>query len=393
MLEDKQQKGFPTSAILFLVTVVILTLVISEKRLKTAFQAKSQLEKSIIPISKHPDYETLLELQEAFVRNAKLIKPSVVNISTIKEMVGKSSWYKPHSTDPPWYSSIRKWFTDPVSRKKYLTESVGSGLLIDSQGNMLTNYHVIESIDRILVRLSDGREFYAKVIGSDKHTDLAVLKIFSLRKLQVPSFGSTQNLKVGEWVMAIGNPYGLEGTVTVGVVSAKGRSELGIATFENFIQTDASINPGNSGGPLIDLDGRVIGINTAIASISLGVGFSIPIEMALKISDDLINKGDVERGWLGVGIQSMNSILAESLNLSSLNSGVLVNSVEAKTPAEDGGVERGDVIVQFDGRVVASSSKFQRMVANTKVGKIVTLKVIRDGHPQTLLVKIGRYTS
>ena len=176
-------------------------------------------------------------------------------------------------------------------------------------------------------------------------------------------------------------------------MSAKGRTELGIATFENFIQTDASINPGNSGGPLIDLDGRVIGINTAIASIGSGVGFSIPIEMALKISDDLINKGNVERGWLGVGIQSMNSILAESLNLSSLNGGVLVNSVETKTPAEDGGVELGDVIVQFDGRAVASSSKFQRMVANTKVGKIVTLKVMRNGHPQTLLVKIGRHTS
>ena len=195
---------------------------------------------------------------------------------------------------------------------------------------------------------------------------------------------------VGDWVMAIGNPYGLEGTVTVGVISGMGRSNLGIVNYENFIQTDASINPGNSGGPLINLNGEVIGINTAVAEIGSGVGFAIPIEMAMRVASQLINSGEVKRGWLGVGIQSLTPGLASSFNLKHPVIGVLVNSVDPETPAEMGGLVRGDIIVQFDGKGVPSSNLFQQMVADTTIGKTVSIKVIRDGGETFLKVKIGR---
>jgi S1-C subfamily serine protease len=193
--------------------------------------------------------------------------------------------------------------------------------------------------------------------------------------------------------MAIGNPYGLEGTVTVGVVGGKGRTDLGIATFENFIQTDASINPGNSGGPLINLDGEIVGINTAVAEIGSGVGFAIPIEMAMKIGNQLIDKGHIDRGWLGVGIQSMTPELAESFQMKSLEGGVLISSVNKNAPANRGGILRGDIIVQFDGQDVPGTKKFQQMVASTRVGKVVPIRVIRDGLEKTLKVKIGKYIS
>ena len=204
-----------------------------------------------------------------------------------------------------------------------------------------------------------------------------------------PVFGSTENLRVGEWVMAIGNPYGLDGTVTVGVISGTGRSDLGIATFENFLQTDASINPGNSGGPLIDLEGRVVGINTAIAEIGAGVGFAIPAEMATRIADDLIDKGTVERGWLGVGIQTLTPELAGSFNVSQVD-GVLVNDVDDGAPAQRAGLMQGDIIIAFDGQTVADSKNMQRMVAETRIGKSVPLRIIRDGTYKTIYAEIGK---
>jgi S1-C subfamily serine protease len=221
-------------------------------------------------------------------------------------------------------------------------------------------------------------------------TDIAVIKITSLRRLPTPEYGDSNKMQVGEWVMAIGNPYGLEGTVTVGVISGKSRSDLGIATFENFIQTDASINPGNSGGPLINLDGEIIGINTAVAEIGSGVGFAIPIEMAHRIATQLIDTGTIERGWLGVGIQSMTPELAESFQIQTKDGGVLVSSVNQGAPANRGGIIRGDVIVMYDGEKVLNSTKFQQMVANTSVGKNVDVMVIRDGLEKNLKIKIGK---
>ena len=266
-------------------------------------------------------------------------------------------------------------------------------MIINGDGYILTNYHVIEDTDEILVRLPDKRDLFAKVIGVDPKTDLAVLKISSFRSLPQPSFGTSRDAEVGQWVMAIGNPYGLQGTVTVGVISGVERSDLGITTYENFIQTDASINPGNSGGPLIDLDGKIIGINTAVAAIGSGVGFAIPIEMALRISEELIESGDVERGWLGVGIQGITPELVASFEMPLLENGVLVNKVDNNTPAEIGGMSRGDIIIQYDGKQVKNSRNFQHMVADTQVGKKVSIKIIRDGREKILHIAIGKLIS
>ena len=254
----------------------------------------------------------------------------------------------------------------------------------------MTNYHVVEKLDRILIKLHDGKEYFAKVLGYDTYTDLAALKISTLRRLPEPAFGQSIKLNVGEWVMAIGNPYGLEGTVTVGVISGTGRTDLGISHFENFIQTDASINPGNSGGPLINLDGQIVGINTAVAAIGSGVGFAIPVETALKIGAQLIQNGFVERGWLGIGIQNLTPELASTFKS---KVGVLVNNVESKTPAQLGGMLRGDIILQFDSKKVSSLKYFQKLVADTPIGRIVPVKVLRNGQEKILQIKVGKMSS
>ncbi len=344
--------------------------------------------------SERQDFKDILELQAAFIANAKNIKPTVVSINKISEKIQPSSLPDAHpSPSTPWYFSLRKWMANSLEKKRYRMQNVGSGVFLNSSGYILTNYHVVKDISDFLVRLPHGSDHQAKLVGSDPMTDLAVLKISTFRSLPYPSFGKSSDLGVGEWVMAVGNPYGLEGTVTVGVISGKGRSNLGITTYENFIQTDASINPGNSGGPLINLKGQVIGINTAVAEIGSGVGFAIPIEMALNVATQLIKKGEVARGWLGIGIQSLTPDLALSFNLKHTKAGVLVNSVDKKTPAENGGLVRGDIIVQFNGVTVSGSSKLQQMVADTQIGKTVPIKVIRNGSEKTLQVKIGRLAS
>ena len=340
------------------------------------------------------DYKDILELQKAFIRNAKKIKPTVVSINKILDKFEPAIWPdSPSHPSRPWYFSLKEWVFSTAARKRYRIENVGSGVILNSKGYVLTNHHVIKGIDNIMVRMSTGEDHFAKLVGTDPLTDLAVLKFSTLRRVPYPDFAKSQNMEVGDWVMAIGNPYGLEGTVTVGVISGKGRFNLGIATYENFIQTDASINPGNSGGPLINLNGEVIGINTAVAEIGSGVGFAIPIEMAMRIATQLINSGEVARGWLGIGIQSITPELASLFNLKNPVGGVLVNSVDHETPAENGGIVRGDVIVQFDGMRVPSSNKFQQMVADTAIGKTVSIRVIRDGAEKNLQVKIGRLSS
>ena len=347
------------------------------------------------PVSLQPNiyedlegYQDIVELQNAFIRNAKHLKPTVVSINELVEMSSKGKFRK--KTDD-WLSNFKDWLSHSL-KKKYLVQSLGSGVIYDSRGYILTNYHVIEDADEIMVKLMDQREYSARVVGVDPLTDLAVLKIFSFSSFPVPTFGSSQNRGVGEWVMAIGNPYGLDGTVTVGVISGTHRSDLGIATFENFLQTDASINPGNSGGPLIDLDGNVIGINTAIAEIGAGVGFAIPMEMATKIADSLIDEGAVERGWLGVGIQSLTPELAVSFAVSREN-GVLVNSVDAGAPAHKAGLLQGDIIISYDGKLVLDSKNLRKLVAESRIGKSVRLKIIREGIEKTVFVEVGKNLS
>jgi S1-C subfamily serine protease len=338
------------------------------------------------------DYKNILDLQNAFIRNTKKIKPSVVSVNKVKELIEKSSWFEPHSPRP-WYYDIKKWFTQNLNSRKYSVENVGSGVILDSNGYILTNYHVVENLDRVMVKLSDGKEYFAKILGYDTYTDLAALKIATLRNLAEPKFGESKTLSVGEWVMAIGNPYGLEGTLTVGVISGIGRTNLGISRYESFIQTDVSINPGNSGGPLINLDGEIIGINTAVATIGSGVSFAIPVEVALEVGNQLIRNGSVERGWLGIGIQKLTPELATTFNLNQYDKGVLVNSIRKKTPAESGGILPGDIIIQFDGKTVSSLRYFQNLVAKTIVGKMVAVKIFRDGQEKILNVKIGKMSS
>ncbi len=350
------------------------------------------------PVDYHPysslkGYDDILKLQKAFIRNSKIIKPSVVSINNLKEIPSKISFDQIFRGDPDhWFKKLRKWTIEKI-RRKYQMESLGSGVIYDNRGYILTNFHVIENTDQILVKTSDNREFSARIIGIDPLTDLAVLKIFSFADFAVPQFGESQKLNVGTWVMAIGNPYGLEGTVTVGVVSGIERSDLGIATFENFIQTDASINPGNSGGPLINLDGKIIGINSAIAELGAGVGFAIPIEMALKIAEALIENGEVQRGWLGVGIQPLTPDLAESFKISKTKIGVLVNSLDEGAPAEKAGILQGDVIINYDGKAVKSLKILQQYVAETKIGKSVPVKILRDGIEKIVIVKVGKNLS
>ncbi len=346
------------------------------------------------PFANRQEYKNLLALQESFIKNAKAVKPLVVSINSIQEQVENSQWNPPEpGAEFPWYFTAKEWILKRFGKKKYSLENLGSGLLMDEEGHILTNYHVVEDNERMLIKFLDGRSLYCDIIGVDSKSDLAVVKVSSYRDFPVPRFGSTQNLEVGEWVMAIGNPYGLEGTVTVGVVSGKSRYDLGIATYENFIQTDASINPGNSGGPLINLDGEIIGINTAVAELGSGVGFAIPIETALEVGRQLIKYGDVDRGWLGVGIQSVTPELADSFKLPKKVTGVLINNVQKKTPAERGGLLRGDIIVKFDGDEVPNSKKFQNMVADTEIGKRVKIHIMREGAEKSLWVKIGKLYS
>lgn len=374
-------------------TLVLLLFAFVNSKTHFSYTPPSPVKSISNRIESSNDYQGLLKLQAAFVRNAKAIKPSVVSINKVKEVFEESSWYEidPHNS-MPWYLRVQNWLSINLQGSKYMVESVGSGIVLDSDGYILTNHHVIEGLDRILVKLSNGREYFAKILGSDSQTDLAVLKVSTLRSLPEPKFGQSESLEVGEWVMAIGNPYGLEGTVTVGIISGKGRTDLGITRFESFIQTDASINPGNSGGPLINLDGNIIGVNTGVAAIGSGVGFAIPVETALKIANQLVKNGTVARGWLGVGIQNLTPELARTLEFKNTE-GVLVNSVDLKTPAQEGGIKRGDIIFQFDGKPVSGSKYLQKIVANTEIGRVVLIKVFREGKEKVLKITIGKLVS
>ncbi len=380
-------KKFVLVALFFLIfSSVLLNYQGYEIKIPELTPASTGVLKTALP----NNYDDLLSLQKAFIRNARDLKPSVISINNLKEL--KRSPH-PKLKQEKNFLSWFQGFLDKTFRKHYQMESLGSGILLTNNGYILTNYHVVEETDKILVKLSDGEEYNAKIIGMDSKTDLAVLKIFSLMSFEPAPMGRSDELKVGEWVMAIGNPYGLEGTVTVGVISGIHRSDLGITTFENFIQTDASINPGNSGGPLINLDGQVVGINTAVAQIGAGVGFAIPIQMAVDIAEQLIESGEVARGWLGVGIQELTPELAESFQVGADKSGVVVNSVETGAPAEQGGIQRGDIIIAYAGERVANLKTLQKMVAESDIGEEIPVQILRDGQRHQKNITIGKLVS
>jgi serine protease Do len=273
--------------------------------------------------------------------------------------------------------------------RQYTEHGLGSGVIVSRNGYILTNYHVVEHANRIKVTLMDGREYGAKIIGKDQKTDLALIKINAGQPLPAAQLGNSNNAEVGDWVIAIGNPFGFNLTVTSGIISAKGRALGG--NYDNYIQTDASINPGNSGGPLFDTEGRVIGINSAIYSstgTNNGIGFAIPIDLAKAVMQQLREHGRVIRGWLGVDVQEVTPSLADAFGLRNTQ-GALVAGVEKDTPAASAGLKRGDIIVKYDGQPVRSERELPEMVAQTPIGKTVPINVLRDGKPLTLDAKIA----
>lgn len=330
-----------------------------------------------------------------FVALSKKMRPVVVNISStqVSEARGPQSPHEfgsPFGEEDPFNEFWRRFFGGPMPRGPQRQRSLGSGFIIDSDGSILTNNHVVENAQKIVVKLDNDKEYEAKVIGRDPKTDIAVIKIETRTTLSAANLGDSDRLDVGEWVMAIGNPFGLDSTVTSGIVSAKGR-HIGQGPYDNFIQTDASINPGNSGGPLINLRGEVIGINTAIFSRTggnMGIGFAIPINLVKELLPQLRGKGRVTRGYLGVLIQKVTPEIAESLGMER-SQGALVANVSKDGPAEKAGVKVGDVIVEFDGKEVKDSGDLPIIVARTAVDKKVRMKVLRDRKEVTLNVSVG----
>jgi serine protease Do len=327
-----------------------------------------------------------------FISLAKKMRPIVVNISTtqMSEARGSQEFGSPFGEDDPFNDFWRRFFGGPIPRGPQRQRSLGSGFIIDSDGSILTNNHVVENAQKIVVKLDDQQEYEAKVVGRDAKTDIAIIKINAKTNLTAASLGDSDHVEVGEWVVAIGNPFGLDSTVTSGIVSAKGR-HIGQGPYDNFIQTDASINPGNSGGPLLNLRGEVIGINTAIFSRTggnIGIGFAIPVNLVKELLPQLRGKGKVTRGYLGVLIQKVTPEIAESLGMEK-STGALVANISKDGPAEKAGVKVGDVIVEFDGKEVKDSGDLPIIVARTPVDKKVRMKVLREKKEVTLTVAVG----
>lgn len=330
-----------------------------------------------------------------FVDLAKKVKPGVVNISTTKVVKGGSRVFRHFAPPSRERDPFRDFFGEDFferffgegPQRDYVQKSLGSGFIIDKEGHIITNNHVIEGASEIRVRLATDKEFDAEVVGRDSKTDLALIKIKSWKELPVVNLGDSDRVEIGEWVMAIGNPFGLSHTVTVGIVSAKGRV-IGSGPYDDFIQTDASINPGNSGGPLFNVQGEVVGINTAIVASGQGIGFAIPINVARDIIAQIKKKGKVTRGGIGVYVQKMTPDLARSFGLEE-NKGALVADVLPGGAAETGGIRRGDIIVKFNGKGIDEMNELPRVVASTPVGTEVEVGILREGKPLTLKLKVG----
>ncbi|WP_417690739.1 Do family serine endopeptidase [Roseibium sp.] len=327
---------------------------------------------------------------------AEDLADAVVNISTSQTVQGQRSVPLPKVPDgSPFQEFFEEFFNqqNQDEDRPRRVQSLGSGFVIDgTAGIIITNNHVIEGADEIVANFNDGTKLTAELIGTDEKTDIAVLKVTPEKPLVDVSFGDSDAIRVGDWVMAIGNPFGLGGTVTVGIVSARNR-DINSGPYDNFIQTDASINRGNSGGPLFDMDGRVIGINTAIISPSggsIGIGFAIPAKTATRVIAQLREFGETRRGWLGVRIQEVTDEIAESLDRGADTSGALVAGVTENGPAEAAGIEPGDLILEFDGKPVPTMRELPRMVAESPIGKGVDVLVLRKGEEVSLQVELGR---
>lgn len=373
------------SGLLLLLSIMLLSLIL----------APSQVS------AQESGIESLRNTGEAFRSVAKKVSPAVVNIQVEKE-VPERSFQSPFGGQSPFNDDFfRRFFgipmpegpgQDPHEKKRApRTQSQGSGFIINSEGVILTNNHVVQDADKVSVTLTDGRNFTAEVIGTDEASDVAVVKIESNKDLPFLSLGDSDALEVGDWVLAVGNPFGLSNTITAGIVSAKGRSSVGITDYENFIQTDAAINPGNSGGPMVNLQGEVVGMNTAIFSRSggyMGIGFAIPVNMVKHIRDQLIDSGSVTRGYLGVMIQDLTPELAENFGLET-SKGVLISQVTKDSPAAEAGLRQGDIVIEFAGQPVDSVGPFRNKVALSPPGTEQKMTVLRDGKRKKINITLG----
>jgi serine protease DegQ len=337
----------------------------------------------IVP-AKPPPAEAPARAVATFRDAARQAMPAVVNIFTSQEVKRT----RPSFMDDPLF---REFFGDAPDAGPQRREGLGSGVIVSEDGYILTAYHVIESVDQIEIALADSRKVRARVVGSDPETDLAVLKI-ELEKLPSITFAPPDQLRVGDVVLAIGNPFGVGQTVTLGIVSGLGRSRLGITTFENFIQTDAAINPGNSGGALVDAGGSLVGINTLILSRtggSMGIGYAIPVSIARQVMEQIVQKGSVTRGWIGVGLQDITPELAQSFQLPA-SRGVLITQVERGSPADKGGIRPGDILLAVNERPVADSVTMLNLIAALPPGQRAVIKLARNQAQNDITVTIGR---
>src|SRR6185369_1073484 len=364
--------------LIFLLLLAVCTLpACGREKEKNMFYETGKVESPVKDVPKD-----ILATQQAFTNLVKVVTPSVVNISTIS----KKKLVQPFIEISPFFGDL---FEEMPSRPRYRKESsLGSGIIINKDGYIITNDHVVRDAESIQVKLSNESIYDAKVVGSDPKSDIAVIRINSKEPLPVAVLGDSDKLQVGQWAIAIGNPFGLDRTVTVGVVSATGRSNMGIETYENFIQTDASINPGNSGGPLLNVNGEVIGINTAIVAAGQGIGFAIPVNMAKRVVEQLIKKGSVTRAWLGVAIQPVTEDIAASFGLQKAK-GALISDVMAGSPADKAGLRQGDILISFDGKEIKDARQLQLVVAETPIGKSVVAEIFRDGKLQKFNLQLA----
>ena len=380
-MENKNRKTF----IMFLLACMIGFLIVSFIEV---------IRSSLAPVG--PDVQTASAVSSSdmgrpmsFADLAEKVKPSVVNISTSKTIRGGGS------RSPFGRSPFDRYFGDDffdrffgdTPRREFKQQSLGSGFILSGDGYIFTNNHVVEQADKIIVKLSDGREYDAKIIGRDAKTDIALIKIKPNENLPVAEIGDSDKVRVGEWVIAIGNPFGLEQTVTQGIVSAKGRV-IGAGPYDNFIQTDASINPGNSGGPLFNMEGKVIGINTAIVAQGQGIGFAIPISMAKTILPDLKAKGKVTRGWLGIAVQDVTEDMVKSLQLRD-RQGAMISEAFKGDPADRAGLKTGDIVTEVNGKKIKDTHELLLTIASFHVGEKISVKVLRDGRELTFQVTVS----
>ena len=357
--------------------------------LKPGWVSSPQVSSLVGQVTLREAPDTISQNPSSLAEAAKVSSPAVINIFTSKINKKKPSKKGAPHQNEPWF----QFFFGDQAPSDEPSSSLGSGVIVSPQGIILTNHHVIEGADEIEVAFADGRKRNAKLIGSDPETDIAVLKIDATDLPNPITLGKMESVQVGDVVLAIGNPFGVGQTVTSGIVSALGRNQLGINTFENFIQTDAAINPGNSGGALVDIKGSLIGINTAIYSRSggnMGIGFAIPINTAKQVMESILTNGSVIRGWIGVEPQNLSKELAESLNLPKDTTGVLISGVLEGGPADKAGMKPGDVLLEINGQKVGDVVALLNRIAQTNPGDEAKIAFLRKGKPMTLKVQVGK---